>query len=350
MNTKTTKFLKSAGFVLLAIFVLWFLGASELVDYKQFGRAFVSNPQTIAMIVILQCIVLAFFSMRFWLILKLFRLTPTFKAVLSANCVSSAIGQWMPAALAVQETIRLGLMFGTEKANKNDKPISKSTLFMASIHDRIVGFTCILVLGSMASVFLLMRLSPGDSQSTLSHESVLFLGGLSLLLAMILIAAPYVLNSRIGKALLSAVMGLRPSFFQKIKAEQLSKEWSTYGRIHKNLPVFALSLLALLVGPLTLVLSSHALGGNIDFGVALLVSPVLAIVTLLPISFGGIGGAQFAAAGLFVFLGLDPQVAASASLLQATLSLLCTTLMGLAFLPTSYLQVRSLLKTKRQAL
>ena len=348
MNSKAPRILKNLLVAAFAILVLWLFSVFGLVNYSEIFRAFQVNPHILLLILLLQGAVLAIFSLRFWLILKSFELHPLFKDVLAANCVSGAIGQWMPASMAVQETLRLGLMFGTDTKTSLQKH-KKSTIFIASIQDRIVGFSCVLLLGFVASVFLYFISDFSDAESTLPMGSVFLMGLASFFSALFFILMPYVAQAGWGRGAWNRVQRLNPKIFERKTLNELYAKWGVHGRIHKNIKTFVVSMLALVFGPLTLVLCAHALGETIDFSVALLISPVLAVATLLPISFAGIGGSQLVAAALFGLLGLSPQVAASASLLQAALAAISTTLLGSAFVPSSYSKIALYLKKKDAA-
>jgi uncharacterized membrane protein YbhN (UPF0104 family) len=61
--------------------------------------------------------------------------------------------------------------------------------------------------------------------------------------------------------------------------------------------------------------------------------PLANVSGLIPASFAGVGGNQLAAATIYAALAIEPKAAATASLLLATVTIVATTVGGLAWLP-----------------
>lgn len=85
-----------------------------------------------------------------------------------------------------------------------------------------------------------------------------------------------------------------------------------------------LSLLIHLLSALSLFLLSEAIGGQIHFFYFIVITPMIALATVLPITLAGWGAREVTMVGLFTVLHLDTSVGLAISLLAGMLVLACS--------------------------
>lgn len=101
------------------------------------------------------------------------------------------------------------------------------------------------------------------------------------------------------------------------------------------------SFLCVLVQSVSTYYAALAIGNIIPYWAILATVPILAIATLLPLGFGGVGGMQVVAAISLSIFGVRPQDAASAQLLQTAINILSVSFVALFFSKLTYLQMRT---------
>jgi uncharacterized membrane protein YbhN (UPF0104 family) len=249
--------------------------------------------------------------------------------VMSASFVSNGLGQWAPGAMAVTEMIRVGLILGSEAQTD-----SKLRVAMASVIDRLVGFFVILLLGGVTSLGLFLQQASkldhlGTGQWALLSLGLVSFGGGAAIGVLPMVSQWHVFHMMFDR-------------FEKIARYQ--KEISHCLKNPRQLlyPV-VLSFVCFFVSSLGMYMASVAAGSPIPLLITFATFPVIAVSSLLPIGFGGLGGYQLVAVAVFGVLGVPAAAVSSASLLQNALGLAVNTFLGIIQIQHSGPQIKKIL-------
>lgn len=370
------KFAIRAAFLLLvSALVLYFMQQRGLFEISYFAEAFKTGTSWVLAAFGVQLLLSVSMALRYTYLARLFGFRSRSAHVSAATFVSTAVGQWAPGALAVTEVLRVGLMMGADKhseiysvsqvENESMSTLTKGVkarLAVASLFDRLIGFFVILVLGSVVTFSLLYS----DSGSNLTVDrvhSLELLGSISFLIALGIASLPVVCRMRLVSRLLFRLMliskkraqslGFAGKVFRgvanaskKLRSLQITVvQGSAQGR--KLLVPVCISVVSSLLTACGLYLASLAVGQGIDFLAIVAVFPMIALSSVLPIGFGGMGGQQLVAVALFDIFALSPAAVSSASLLQNMLLLTVNTLLGLIFAQHSAAQIKAILQSRR---
>jgi uncharacterized membrane protein YbhN (UPF0104 family) len=261
---------------------------------------------------------------RYRQFLRIYGLPNEIKTVASANFVGTAIGQWLPGSLAVVDALRVGMMFGSQNTPESE-PTSKPSLgrlALAGFWDRLMGLSTFFGIGSLLLLFHILQ---QDAPSPL----LVGLAVGSLLLGIQLVFLPWMLSKFSG-------FEFRNKFIWKVQSLLATPPPS----LHSIVQPLLLSLASNLLLTLSYVFCARAIGLSIPFVAAAAALPILGLIGILPLGFGGIGGYQVAAIGLFQIFALEAASVGSASLLQSALALSLNSLTGLIFIQISFHQFR----------
>jgi uncharacterized membrane protein YbhN (UPF0104 family) len=368
---------------LLSTFLLVFLSAMILVMMDRYGllqfsrmkQAFSTGFRWVVFSFLSHIFVQVCLAIRYWMFLRIFEVKVKFSHVTAATFVSSAVGQWAPGSLAIMELLRMGLMIGADKhlsqqsagAETGVKPVEgvKARIAVASLFDRLVGFFTMLMIGALIVFCIPTILMPGElsrsQEVSLFVTGTFFLGGALFIGASPFLARVSLFHTLLNKARLyfvnvetrqhgalkgvaRKIAGLCKSFISLRETVVIGS--SKLGRIGP--PIF-MSILCLLGSCLALYFASFAILYDIGFFPILAGFPVTALSSLLPISFGGMGGQQLVAVGIFSLFNLDSEAVGTASLLQNGLLLLANTFLGLLFAQLSASQIKAIFKDRKKA-
>ena len=313
----------------LGIGVLYLMTHYGLLDVDSIFHAFQKGYWWVALIILSQ-IALAFLMMvRYFYVLRSVGIEATFSQVISASFVSNGLGQWAPGSIAITEMIRVGLILGSEARTD-----SKLRVAMASIIDRLVGFFVILTLGGITSLSLFGHQFQILEKIGPAQWSLLALGVVSLGGGFALGLFPFVSQWKLFHLLFDRFE--RVSHFQREISDCLSEPRKLV------LPVL-LSFLCFFTSCWGLYAASVASGAAVPLLATFATFPVIAVSGLLPLGFGGLGGYQLVAVGVFGILGIPSSAVSSASLLQNAMALVVNTLLGFGQLHNCKDQVQRIL-------
>ncbi len=323
-------FLKSTALILTTVFFVYLMNRFNWVDLSDFRRAFNEGKIWIAWACVAQLFLAAGMLVRYHFILKFFDLNVPFVKTTQATFVGNGLGQWAPGSMAFIEVIRLGLMIGTSDNG------TKSKLAVVSLYDRLIGFFCILVLGSFAAGYLAIKSGSHDT-----HSSMLVLMGLSLLGAACIAATPFVAGSEVLNALFRklTLKGAAHQLIEKINVLRLDLSWNGKSYMGLAAPIL-FSFGSIFCAIYAIYFCSIALNIQLDFASLTSVYPIVSVLGLLPLGIGGIGGQQLLIASVVALVGVNSQDMAAACLLQAGLILIQYTIFAIPFVPSTLSHLR----------
>ena len=352
--------------MIFSAFILYLMSQWGLLKFGDIMVAFRQGKQWIAVIILTQLLLSFLLLLRYVFLLKIFEVDVHWNQASAATFVSNAVGQWAPGALAVIEFIRVGLMFGAKhksEASLNSERSLKMRLAATSLFDRLLGFFTMLATGGICSAVLLV-LKWNEEIKTGHFFALVLLTVFSLSGAVFIGLLPWAARRNFTIRVLKMFSEMGPesaelkNFSHKIarliskislKLEVLRLE-IVLGSAY--LPALLLPILAslgcLAASALSIYFASCATGDRIDLGAIFATYPIVAISTLLPIGFGGMGGQQLVAVAIFGIFNLSGSAVASASLLQNGLLLIENTLLGLLFAHLSAGQIKAILAKRRE--
>lgn len=367
-------FVKMIVLIVASAITLYMMNQHGLLNIGDVLGAFKQGSRWVLLAIVLQFGLSLGMLFRYKYILHKFGIDVHFPQVAAATFVSNAVGQWAPGSMAVIEVIRVGLMLGADKHLRSKGKVTlanaggseprniSSRLAVASLFDRLVGFFSILAAGAVASALILaFKASQGEaSQNGVLASLTLFSTCGALAIGLL----PWL--ARLGmleRGLQSAVAGCAirrsqaPVFTRWIFGVgerfclQLQSLRTVVASGSSDISAFfmptIISLVSLIMACLALYCAGQAIGADISLPAILASFPVIAIASLLPIGFGGMGGYQLVAVAVFGVFGLSAASVSSASLLQNGLLLLQNTVLGMLFAQLSASQIRAILESRR---
>lgn len=366
--------------LLLSAGILYFMNERGLFNFSYLVSAFRTGKTWVFWVFATQFVSAGVLALRYLFVARMFNISSDWPHVTAATFVSAAVGQWAPGSLAVIEVLRVGLMIGAEthdglKASeagvdealaREKKKDMRARVAASSALDRLVGFFVILVLGATVS-FYYYFLKAGTALSPEKALGLLMVGGFSGLAALGIGLLPFLARWRfLSFHLFRIVRKLRLRYLQSegkkgaslraisklVKQIQSLRSALAEAATHKARFVvpLLLSVVTSLLSCLALYFASLAIGDAISFIAILSVFPVMAVVTLLPIGFAGMGGQQLVAVALFDLFALSPTSVSSASLLQTLALLVINTVLGITYAQHSAKQIKAILFSRRARL
>lgn len=364
--------LKSTILIILSAAIIYLMSTHNFLQFDSLRLAFIHNKKLIYLVVFLQILSCFITTLRYFSLLKIFNIHVDFKNVTAATFVSNGLGLWMPGSMAFIEIIRVGLMLGVghksqldSKATelKVDNSISenkeqlslRARLTTVSLFDRLIGLWSMLFVGLMMIIVTLFTLHKKISNN---FESVglIILFAFTVLLITFITLLPYVASKVFFRRIIEHIQRFflilfKYGFINKIlkkiflEIDSILDAVSIGGKKFEGYLIPALySFLCVFIQAIGTYYCAIAISSFIPFPAILATVPILAIATLLPIGFGGIGGAQFIAAISMSIFGVMPHSAASAQLLQTALNLLSLSFVGLFFSKLTSKQIKYVLK------
>ena len=367
-------FIKSIFLVLVSCLIIYFMARNNFLHIESLKSAFIIHRKLIFIILILQIILCFVTTLRYFSLLNLFQIKVDFKNVTAATFVSNALGLWMPGSMAFIEIIRISLMIGAEhklhsdeaaqlyketeeKEKKNKTQLSlRSRLTTASLFDRLIGLWSMLIIGLFFIGWTLLH-HLNEIIHTNSYEYIglicMFIFTLSLFIFITFL--PYFSSKLIIRKTLNHIERFflrlfRRSFFNRFLKKLVFEINSILDAIshggkqfNKFLIPILYSFLCVFIQAFAIYYAAMAISSIIPFSAILATISILALATILPIGFGGVGGVQIIAAIALSFFGVSPQIAASAQLLQTAINIVAISFAGLFFLQLTSKQVKSIL-------
>ncbi|MES2614706.1 MAG: lysylphosphatidylglycerol synthase domain-containing protein [Bdellovibrionota bacterium] len=368
-------FLKSAVLILISAIIIYFMSKNNLLQISSLKIAFVKNPKILYLIFFLQIFSCILMTLRYFSILKIFDIHVDFKNVTAATFVSNGLGLWLPGSMAFIEIIRIGLMLGAEnkvllntqtqieEKNLNKNPVTnnkeqlslRSRLTTVSLFDRLIGLWCMLFVGLCVLGYHLL-FSFQKITNSYQHIGIISIFIFTFLLLIFITFLPYFSKNIITRKIVTHIERLFLTFFRRGLLHKLFKKiFFEIGAIFdaiaiggKKLNKFflpsAYSFLCVFIQAISVYYAALAISSFIPFSAILATISIVAVATLVPMGFGGIGGVQFVAAISMSFFGVIPHSAASAQLLQTAINLLSISFAGIFFSKITSKQIKSMLK------
>lgn len=359
---------------LISVISVYIMYKNNIINFNIFVHTFEEYKKLILIISCIQILNCLFLALRYFSILKIFKIKSDFRNVLAATFVSNGIGQWLPGSMAISEVIRVGLMLGVNynftisqknnkseldenlKINQNLSELSnRSKLAAASIIDRIIGFFVMLIFSIVMISYIYFDLKDNYSM----QKYIILLLTISISFLFFILFLPIFSRTLFFRKLFTRIevfvlllfrFGIINIMFRKLFHE-LNSIFDAIALGSKKIRLFltpiCYSVVVVFLGGLGLYLSGFAVAGNISFAAILATMSILSIASLLPLGLAGMGGMQIIAAILFSIFQTSPQAAVSAQLLQTTINLFTITFVGLLFARLSAKQIRAVLLSKK---
>ncbi len=366
----------------------------NFLQLNSIKKAFLTHSKLIFLIIFLQILICFFSTIRYFSLLKIFSINVDFKNVTAATFVSNALGLWLPGSMAFIEIIRITLMLGAghkfltvekKEETSNQKPIStkkshqhptdvpkklsgvrikeqlsfRTMLATVSLFDRLVGFWAMLLVGLFCLLYRFIFYS-GIIKNNYEMIGLIFLFLFTFLSFLLITFLPYLSRKILIRKLFKHKKRFILKIFRRGFLHNLSKkifselssvlDATAVGgkKLNCFLPPIFYSLICVFLQAISMYYSAIAIANFIPFSAILATISILALATLLPIGFGGIGGVQFIAAVSMSFFGISPNSAASAQFLQTALNLFSITFVGLFFIKLTLNQIKPVFQRQRK--
>ena len=294
---------KPALLLLLSGAILAAMTHVGLLDWALLGHALQRSWPLVAGIAFLQAVQSFLLAARYRYLCGILGISMPLHTAVTATFVGNAVGQWCPGSIAVMEIVRFSVI---RRGAQGD--VSRATLIAGSLADRLLGFWGILALGGCASLWAWAE-QP-------ARALLLWLGLASLLGAVSILSVPWVASSSLAQrfpGLSSGAGGVGK--LTRLRPDQMA--W-----------LASCSLLTTLLHCLGTWGAGEILGGGLGLVPVVAAFPPLALASLLPIGFGGLGGHQWVAQVVFQLFGLSSQLSSGASFLQNALLLVVSTVLA----------------------
>ncbi len=374
---------KSSILILISCIIIYLMSKHNFLELSSLKSAFIHNKKIIYLIFLLQIFACFIMTLRYFSLLKIFKINVDLKNVTAATFVSNGLGLWMPGSMAFIEIIRIGLMMGaghktivnstTQGENlpectfdkcseqntliiQNREQLSfRSRLTTVSLFDRLIGLWAMLFIGFFIIGSLILH-SYNHFRSQYEYIGMISLFILTLLLLVCITLLPYISKKTFLRRVFSRLERVfliifKHGFLNRILKKIFSEINSILDTIAIGskssihfIPPLLFSFISVFIQAFSVYYSAIAISNAIPFSAILATVSILSIATLFPIGFGGIGGVQLVAAFSMSFFGVMPQSAASAQLLQTALNLFAVSFAGLFFSQLSWKQLQSVMK------
>jgi uncharacterized membrane protein YbhN (UPF0104 family) len=315
--------------------VLALLKLLGILNLRLFGEAFARGNGAIGLVAAALLAMTAVALVRYGLILRLVSFKARAPRVIAAGLISQAVGQWAPGSMAVTEIIRFGLMAGL-----NDGAEGKGRLALSILLDRLLGLGTMFLVGGFAAFYLHLR----DGILVKYPALVFSLAVLSVALGLALILAPFLTKTpgwRKISRFLAVKASLRPPVVTD-PAQFRTRSVRIWGGLSNAVDLLngaaarprrliipiALSLVIPFLNGATLFYAAQAVGHPLPLSVILVAVPFTLLAVLLPLGLAGYGGPQLVAAGVFGLFNVSPETVVAACLVQNTVVLAVTTVLG----------------------
>lgn len=364
--------LRTLTLLVFTVAVLWVMHRYGLLDVDAVIKALTEKPEYVLLIMGTQVGLQILLLFRYRRIAETLGIRIPVRHMAAASFVSSAVGQWVPGALAVIEVIRVGLMIGADRHSGGTRGGGsdarlRARLAVASVIDRLLGFCTMMAAGAVCCAITVARIEDAKLRVMVAVLGIALLAGACTIGALpVLARIPWWQRllerwelSLMGEGLEAPVtvvahsklpVPARKVLRKGVAASRLLLQTLHWDKAQARMllrPLF-LGFVTHLVACFAIYESSVALGTPISLIAILSVFPVTALSSVLPIGFGGLGGYQLVAVAIFQAFAVPPSVAASATLLQNGLMLLTNSLLGAVFAQLSAAQIRAILDSRRR--
>jgi uncharacterized membrane protein YbhN (UPF0104 family) len=334
MRGRTSSLFKALMLLAVSVLTIVSLIHYGLVQPEILSLSFQTGARWLCLAAALHVVAQVCALFRYIFILHSLSIPVNYKSVATASFVGTAAGQWLPGSMAFVEALRIGILLSSFDKNHPSQLSfsfeSLGRLAIAGFCDRAMGMALFLMSGGSILV------------------GFGFLWGVgALLLGLVLALLPLLLPNRsiqkLGLAIQRTSSQKSPGRIRQLILS-VCQVLQTYQKVRILPRDFFGAILFSSLSNLLLVLSyglyARSIGFEMPYFNIAAVLPFIGIASLIPMGFGGIGGYQVAAVGLFHLFALNPSSVATNSLLQGTMALLIQTALGFLFLGFSFDQVR----------
>ena len=329
---RTKAMARFAALAVVSAAILALLRVLGILNLRLFGEAFARGNGAMGLVAAALLAMTAVALVRYWIILRLVSFQARAPRVVAAGLISQAVGQWAPGSMAVTELIRFGLMAGPGG--------SKGRLALSILIDRLLGLGTMFLVGGCAAFFLHFR-----GGFLVKFPALVFsLAVLSVAFGLALILAPFLTKTAPWRKL-SRFLAVKAAVRPAVAADPVPKKsrsarlWGglsgavdllngAAARPRRLLIPIGLSLAIPFLNGATLFYAAQAIGHPLPLSVILVAVPFTILAVLLPLGLAGYGGPQLAAAGVFGLFNVSPETVVAACLVQNTVVLAVTTVLG----------------------
>jgi len=331
---RTKAILRIAALGAVSAAILALLKVLGILNLRLFGEAFAPGNGAIWLIAASLIAMTAVALVRYGLILRLVSFKAGPAQIIASGLISQAIGQWTPGSMAITEIIRFGLMAGLGEG-------AKGRLGLSILIDRLLGLGTMFLIGGFAALYL--QISGG---LLIKHPAlVLSLVILSLVIGIGLILSPLLAKTFFWRKFSRALAktpdqaissGLPAPLPTKSLLVRIMRRLSRAVELLNGADIrprrlvlpLALSLLIPFLNASTLYFASRAIGHPLPPLVILAAVPFTILAIFLPLGLAGYGGPQLMAAATFGLFHVRTETVVAACLVQNTVVLAVTTLLG----------------------
>ena len=310
--------------------LLRFLG---ILNLRLFGAAFSRGNGAIGLAAAALLAMTAVALFRYRLILRIAAFKARTSQIIAAGLISQAVGQWAPGSVAITEIVRFGLLAGLNEG-------SKGRLGLSILIDRLLGLGTMFLVGGFAALELLLRRGILVKYPAL----VVSLAVVSLALGLALILSPLLTRTSpwrsLSRFLAAKTESGRPGAPGSVPRKRLRARMAeslndavqllngAAARPRLLLVPLILSMAIPFLNGATLFYAAVAIGHPLPLSVILAAVPFTVLAVFLPLGIAGFGGPQLVAAGVFGLFNVSSETVVAACLVQNTIVLSVTTVLG----------------------
>lgn len=295
------KKIKFLIFLLISLLILLILNKINFLDIENIIKSVKLRPELIVLSGILYAISILLGGLRYKLILKNFRYDITSLRSIKITSSSIFFGQWFPGSSALIEFFRIFFLKQYVQINNRDSVISV-------LYDKIIGLLSFMIISVISFSLNFQNF----------NLSIYFF-----LVIIFIILIFYKIPSIVFN-------------FFKISFTQKSFIFISYEMI--------LSLIISCLIIFSYYLISKVTDANLSFLQIASLMPLLAIIGILPISLGSLGGLQLGTLMIFQFVTEKNVEIVSMSLIFALTTLFVNTMFGIIFFKSSYNNFKKAIK------
>lgn len=294
MKTKFNKNIKFIVFFIFSVVALLTLNKLNLLNFEILFKSIKKHPDLIFLSGVIYAISILLGSLRYKIILKGFNYKLKLKYSLKITASSIFYGQWFPGSSALIELFRIFFL-------KQHIDIKLKEAFLSAIYDKAIGLVSFIIL----CLFCVLI-----KYDLLEQSNYYFL-------ALILIFSLFIINKT-------------PAIILKI-----------FNINYKSQNYFLIStemIISLLISGLIVIsyfLISKTTNANLNFIDIAIMMPFIAIIGILPIGLGNLGGLQIGTLLIFQFVSENNSEIVSMSVIFALITILINSSFGLIFLKST---------------
>lgn len=305
MSSSTKKIVTTIIKCLLSVGILWFIIYKFDVKWTKLSELLV-EPMWIGVALFLSLVVTTFLANNRWkTFLTMIGVEESFWRLVLLNWKSLFYGVWIPSSQGY-DVIRI---YNIEKAH----PESRGKVGSTVIVERLIGLVCLISIALIALIFI------GSERLLLPIVVLVCIVGILLWVIRSKRCAAFI-NRQFGN---SRFMPKASSYLMKL-----------YNGLHEfpfdRRLIWSVMLILLLQLTNILIVDClfRACGCDISIIYHLLYQPVVSVITMIPITFGGIGLREGGFAYFYIQMGVDGAVVVSVSLAYYCIMTLLPALLG----------------------